>query len=73
MKKFLAVMLLSLSFICAGCGEGVPYPVMRLYQDSVGAGYLKYLEADGSLDEDRKRIRRQAVESMEKRLKEAGV
>ncbi len=71
MKRLLTVVVLSLSFIAVGC-SGVPYPVMRLYQDSVGKGYVKYLEADQTLDADSKRIRKQAVESMEKRLKEAG-
>lgn len=71
MRKLLAVAVLSLSFISVGC-SGVPYAVIRLYQDSVGQGYLKYLEKDATLDANSKRIRRQAVDSMEKRLKEAG-
>lgn len=70
MKKLLAVAVLSLSFVMVGC-SGVPYPVMRLYQDSVGQGYLKYLE-EHEPDAERRRKRSQPVHSMEKRLKEAG-
>ena len=70
MKRLLAVAVLS--FFVVGC-SGVPHIVVRQYQDSVGNGYLKYLEADEVLDANSKRIRRQAVESMEKLLVEAGV
>lgn len=72
MRKLLAVAVLSLSFIAVGC-SGVPHIVVRQYHNSVGRAFIEYLGADESLDENRRRIRRQAYDSMEKRLKEAGV
>lgn len=69
LKIVIAGAILSLSAV--GC-RSIPYSTVKLYHDSVGAAYVRYLENDQSLDADSKRIRRQTYDSMERTLAKMG-
>lgn len=67
MRTLLLIFVLA---IPAGCGK-IPIPTIRAYHDAVGRGYERYVRVDTRLTDDEKRARLQAVESMERLLKEA--
>lgn len=70
MRKVVLVLTVSI-LACVGC-QSVPYNLVKDYHDSVGSAYLRYLEADTTLDADSKRIRRTPVERMDVVLKKMG-
>ncbi|KKN10025.1 hypothetical protein LCGC14_1040800 [marine sediment metagenome] len=55
----------ALLIFCSAC-KSVPLITVYKYHKSVGGQFVKYLEADTSLDANSKRIRRQAYDSMDR-------
>lgn len=68
MKRITAICLLAI--FAFGC-KSIPVQPARTFYNAVGTPYLRYVEADTNLTDDQKRIRRQAVASFDRLLKEA--